>query len=187
MSQPAEISASQGSAGHVAAASTCVREPARPKRSRPEPSAESARGVDGMAVDNVRDLIKWMCCNTKMVSFKQNYILSKNSGSTADQFNVVSNFLTSVSLATEKESGKGGGKGTLVLQRPESSDHLNHVAAAFKMWFGTDEGDMRSFMDKLKTAEVAADFAKEVFDLVMAAINTHGTYREGKKTKAQGV
>ena len=120
-----------------------------------------------------------------MTSFKQKYILTKNTGSTADNFNVVCNFLASVSLASEKEAGKGGGKGTLLLQRPQREEHLEHVTAAFKVWFGADDADMCQFFDKLKKSGVADTFSKDVIDLVMAAVNSHGTYTAGKLIKTE--
>ncbi len=62
---------------------------------------------------------------------------------------------------------------------------MHHIAAAFKVWFGIDEEDVKCFVAKMKVAAVNTDFSKEVFDLVMAAVTTHGSYTEGKKAKVQ--
>ena len=35
----------------------------------------------------------------------------------------------------------------------------------------------------MKNAQLSTDFTKDTFDLVMAAVNSHGSYRPGKKAK----
>ena len=153
-----------------------------PKR-KMTPGHNEMRDVEGQAVDNVKDLVKWVCCNSRKLVFSATYVLGKNPGATSEQFGTVSNFLSSVGLAMENAKGKGGGKGSFTLLRPETQEQLQHMLTTFGVWFGVGEDLMRTYSDKLKEADVSSGCTKEVFDLVMAAVNTHGEYRAGKKQK----
>ena len=101
--------------------------------------ADDERAVDGETVDAVRAVVKWACCSSRMVDIKQGYLLQKNPSSTVQDYDIMVNFLACASLAREKESGKGGGRGGLVLLRPASVEDLNHVVVAFQTWFGCEE------------------------------------------------
>ena len=80
-------------------------------------------------------------------------------------------------------SGKGGGKGSFVLKRPEAEDDLEHVAAAFKMWLGLPEGGINGFVEKMKGTEISEVFIRDTFDLIMAVVNSHAAYIESKKVE----
>ena len=133
------------------------------------------REIHGKAVDEVKNMLKWICCSSKQVMFRQTYLLQKVMGATEQDYEVLCNFLNAAGLAEKSISGKGGGKGGLTLRRPETADDLEHVAASFKVWFGVDEAAVKCFVDKMQSAEVSKTFSREVFELVMAAVNTHGS------------
>ena len=79
-------------------------------------------------------------------------------------------------------SGKGG-KGRFALKRPEATADLEHVAAAFKMLLDVPEGGIVGFVEEMKGTETSEVFAGDTFDLVMAAVSSHATCREGKKAQ----
>jgi hypothetical protein len=109
----------------------------------------------------------------------------KVQGSTEADYRTLCNFMVAAGLADEATSGKGGGKGGFTLKKPEAEEDLEHVAAALKVWFGVQEEGVKLFVEKMKTADVSNTFSKSVFDLVMAAVNSHGSYTEGKRVKVE--
>ena len=54
---------------------------------------------------------------------------------------------------------------------------------AFRTWFGCEDKEIEVFAEKIKNAQLSKEFTKDTFDLVMAAVNSHGSYRPGKKAK----
>ena len=47
-----------------------------------------------------------------------------------------------------------------------------------------NDKETTSFIEKMKSAEKSKEFSKELFDLVMAAVNTNGWYAQEKKARA---
>ena len=94
--------------------------------------------IEGKLVDGIKDVVSWICCSPRKIDIKQTYLLQKNDGSQEKDYTILTNFLFTSRLAVESVGGKGGGRGGFVIKRLESDQDLEHMAAHFKVWLGSN-------------------------------------------------
>ena len=57
------------------------------------PKRLSTMPLPRKAVDDVKNMVKWMCCNTAQTTLKQTYLLSKVKGTQEKDYQTLYNFL----------------------------------------------------------------------------------------------
>ena len=162
--------------------------------SKPGPAGKSKRAkdnagpleVDGAKVDEHRQIFKWVLCNTTKSTIGGNYmkLQLKAVRDNPDIYNLVVNTFTGMGLAVDASStnaGRGGGLGSFHLRRPSSQADFDTVVESLMQWFEIKDKEADKLRDKLKVLEVLPDFSTDVFNLVMQAVQSGGTYAEGAK------